>query len=429
MRSRSCASARPGSRRRALPFAAALVLAFAAALACAAPAWAIDARSGDAVVVSGETIHDDLYVSGSSVRVDGLVNGNVFAAGQSVTIEGTVTGSVFAAGQNVLVSGHVGGTVLAAGQSVNSNASIGRDLIAAGSQVTIAEEGSVANDLAMAGAQALSAAPVGRNVWASGGGVSVDAAVGGDVNAQADQLSLGRGVVVEGDMTYTSDKGVALAPGASVKGTTVHKFPKPEREAGRPASLVGAFAARAITWIRGVIGLAVFGLLAVLPFQDFGRRASATLGAKPLPSIGLGLAFLFIAPVVALMVFALGLFSGGSWIGLFGLAIYAMAIAVGYEVGALWVGSFVLGRLLSKPDIHPGWGVLAGVLIVSILAIIPFLGGLVTFVATLFGLGALVLTVAGRWAPPAPVAEAGPPPAPGTGPPPASEAEPPPAAV
>lgn len=413
MRSRSCASAHPGSRRRTVSFAVALALAFVAALACAAaPAWAIDARSGDAVVVSGETINDDLYLSGSSVRVDAIVNGNVFAAGQSVTIEGTVTGSVFAAGQNVLVSGHVGGTVIAAGQSVNSNASIGRDLIAAGSQVTIAEEGSVANDLAMAGAQALVAGPVGRNVWASGSGVSVDAAVGGDVNVQAEQLSLGRGSVVEGDMTYTSDKGVALSPGASVKGTTVHKFPEPERQTVRPAGLVGAFAARALAWIRGVIGLSIFGLLVVLPFQDFGRRASATLGTRPLPSIGLGLAFLFIAPVVGLMVFVFGLFAGGSWIGLFGLALYAMAVAVGYEIGALWVGGFVLSRLLSKPDVHPGWGVLAGVLIISILAIVPLLGGLITFVAMLFGLGAVVLTVAARWAPPpGAVAEAGPPPA------------------
>jgi hypothetical protein len=164
---------------------------------------------------------------------------------------------------------------------------------------------------------------------------------------------------------------------------------------------VTAFAARALAWIRGVIGLSIFGLLVVLPFQDFGRRASETLGTRPLPSIGLGLAFMFVAPVVAIMVFAFGLFAGGSWIGLFGLALYAMAIAVGYEIGALWVGSFVLSRLLSKPDIHPGWGVLAGVLIISILAIIPLLGGLITFVAMLFGLGALVLTVAARWAPPA----------------------------
>jgi cytoskeletal protein CcmA (bactofilin family) len=407
------------------------MLTCTAALAgLAAPAWAIDARSGDAVVVSGETINDDLYLSGSSVRVDGFVNGNVFAAGQSVTIEGTVTGSVVAAGQNVLVTGHVGGTVIAAGQTVNSAASIGRDLVAAGSQVTVAEEGSVANDLAMAGAQTLVAAPVGRNVWASGSGVSLDAAVGGDVNAQAEQLSLGRGAVVEGDMSYTSDKGVALAPGASVKGTTTHKFPeKREGTERRSGGLLGAFAARALAWIRGLIGLAIFGLLVVLPFQDSMRRASTTLGTKPLPSIGLGLAFLFIAPVVALMVFVFGLFSGGSWIGLFGLALYAMAIAVGYEVGALWVGTFVLGRLLSKPDVHPGWGVLAGVLVISILAIVPFLGGLITFVATLFGLGALVLTVAARWAPPAVAAEAGPPPAPGTGPPPAPEAAPPPASV
>lgn len=397
-------------------------LALAAVFACAAaPAWAIDARSGDAVVVSGEAIDDDLYLSGSSVRVDGLVNGNVFAAGQSVSIEGTVTGSVFAAAQNVLIGGHVGGSVVAVGQSVHSNASVGRDLVAAGSQVTVAEEGSVANDLAMAGAQALVAGPVGRNVWASGSGVSLDAAVGGDLNAQAEQLSLGRGAVVEGDMTYTSARDAALAPGASVKGRTVHRLPEKEEGTDKRATgLLGAFIARAIAWIRGVIGLSIFGLLVILPFQDFGRRAKATMGAKPLPSIGLGLAFAFVAPVVALMVFLFGLFAGGAWIGLFGLALYAMAIAVGYEVGALWVGSFVLGRVLAKPDIHPGWGVLAGVLIISILAIVPFLGGLITFVAMLFGLGALVLTVAARWAPPVESAITGPAAGPEGGAPPAT---------
>ncbi len=119
-------------------------------------------------------------------------------------------------------------------------------------------------------------------------------------------------------------------------------------------------------------------------------------------------------PVVALAVFVLGLVVGG-WALSLALALLAIAAAVGYVLAALFVGRMGLG-LLGRPEVHPLLALLVGLVVLTAVGLVPFLGGLVDVAAVVFGLGALTLSLFRSWrsSTPAAVTTAGAPAVPGT---------------
>ena len=98
-------------------------------------------------------------------------------------------------------------------------------------------------------------------------------------------------------------------------------------------------------------------------------------------------------PIVAIIAFVIGLIVGGWWLALAALALYAIALAVGYVLAGYFVGSRGVA-LAFRQQVHPLLSLLAGLVVLTLVALIPFLGGLVTLVAGVFGLGALTLALA-----------------------------------
>jgi hypothetical protein len=142
--------------------------------------------------------------------------------------------------------------------------------------------------------------------------------------------------------------------------------------------------------IRGFIGLAALGILLVLAFPRAAATTAATVQVQWAASLGLGFALLVGIPVLALVVFGLGLVVGGWWIGLMLLSLYAGLAVIGYLAFAEWLG--LTSLRLSKAPARPVWALLLGLLILGLATIIPVLGALVVFGAIVFGIGAVALT-------------------------------------
>jgi hypothetical protein len=83
-------------------------LVLLAVLLVVPPAWGMESRSGDQVVIgSDEVIDDDLYVTANEVVVEGIIRGDLIAFGSSITVDGTVEADLIAAGQSVQIGGTV----------------------------------------------------------------------------------------------------------------------------------------------------------------------------------------------------------------------------------------------------------------------------------------------------------------------------------
>ncbi len=365
-------------------------LALLALLAALAPSLALAAqpRAGESVVVAAdETVDDDLYLFGGTITVDGAVKGDVVAAGGTITLAGPVDGDVLVAGGTTTIAGPVHGSIRVASGQARLNGAVDKDVMAAGGSVVLNQPARVGRDLYVGGGSTVVNGAVGRNLVASAGTLVLNGTVGGSVSADVGELRLEPGAQVRGDLRYQSPRPAAIAAGASVAGTTAYQ----PRESGQPELANPAFWI-VVGWLRLLVGTFVLGLALVLLFPHFGQRASDTLFAAPGASAGLGCVLLAGVPLLALIVFGVGIVIGGWWLGLLALALYLVALALGYVLFGLAVGRWILGRL-QPGGLHLVWPLLLGLVLLTLLTLVPVLGALVSLAAIWLGLGALALAL------------------------------------
>jgi cytoskeletal protein CcmA (bactofilin family) len=366
-------------------YAAAVAVALATTvLALPATAHALDLRQGRTVVVpASQTINDDVYAFGSTVQIDGTVNGDVVAAGGTVIVSGHVSGSVFAGGGTVRITGTVGGSVRAGGGDVEVDGTVANDMLLSGGQVRVGSAAKVGRDAALAGGTILLAAPVGRNADLSGGTAEVDGTVNGYARIAADTITLGPASRVGGDFEYWSDSKPTVS--GTVVGKTIAHPAERTRSARAGFDPLGAL----FGWVRSLVGWVLFGILFVLVLPSALERSERRLTAAPWQSLGVGFAVMIVPIVLFLPVFLILLLFGGSWIPVAALNVLWLLMSGGFIVGSLWIGSWI-GSRMSKPPAMM-LAMLLGVLVVSIVGIVPFLGWLAAFAVTLFGTGSLAL--------------------------------------
>jgi cytoskeletal protein CcmA (bactofilin family) len=377
-------------------------LALAPVLLALAPvaAQAADLRQGqDVTIPAGTTVTDDLYAGAGTVTVDGTIAGSLIAAGGNVHVSGTVQRDVMVTGGTVTISGPVMGSVRMAGGTLTLSGPVTEDVVAAGGTLDVVPGATIGRDLVVAGGTATVTGDVGRDLTVSVGTLDLRGRVERNVRAEVTNLRLESGASVGGNLDYASNNAAQIDSGATVSGAVKHS---PASFGAQPTAAQRATDA-VIGWIRTVVGLFALGLLVLLPFGAFGRRASDTIGRAPWASLGWGLAVLVGVPIAAGIVFVLGLLVGGWPLSLAALALLAIATAIGYVLTALFVGRTGF-RLLGHPEVHPLLALLVGLAVLAAVGLIPFLGGLVGLAAVVLGLGALTLTLFRSWRGPAPAA-------------------------
>jgi len=350
-------------------------------------AAAADLRQGaDVTVGPSETVNDDIYAGAGTISIQGTVNGNVIAGGGTITVSGNVTHDVIVGGGTINVTGRVGGSIIAAGGNLTLNGPVAQDIVVTGGTIDVGSGGTIGRDLVVAGGTATVSAPVERRVQMTAGSLTLRNHVGGDVRGTVDRLTLD-GAQIGGNLDYTSNNQVKLINGARVAGTTTRQTPTDQRGAVAGNGFIG--------WLRGLIGIFALGLLFLLLLPGPSTRAIDTLRAQPWASLGIGAVILVVPPIVALIVFIVGIFIGGWWLGLLLIPLWFLALAVGYVVSGFLLGRLIFARL--------GWGgyhdviaLLGGLAVLTVAGLIPVLGGLVGLAALIFGAGALALTVTQR---------------------------------
>ena len=372
-----------------------LVVALAACAAIFATpvaAHAMVLRQGQTVTVRpDETINDDLYAFGSNVSIEGTVNGDVIAAGQSVSITGHVSGGVFAAGQTVIVSGPIAGSVRAAGQSVQVSGKTDGDALLAGSSVSLLSQGAVGRDLAIGASDITVLGAVGRNLDVAGSTVSLGGTVGGNARVQGSSIKVLPTGRIEGALDYYSNAKPQVA--GTVAGTITGHAP-PKANSGRAAAAGSAGALGVfwliVAWVQGLVGMVLFGLVLLLAIPTSMKKSVDAVVIRPWPSLGFGCLTVAVVPAIAFVIFLLGLLVGGWWIAFILLMLYGVALIVASIVGALAFGTVTIGR--ARRPAHPIWLMIFGLAAIWIVGLVPLVGWLAGFVATLFGLGGLVIT-------------------------------------
>jgi hypothetical protein len=211
------------------------------------------------------------------------------------------------------------------------------------------------------------------------GDVSISGTVTGDVTSFNGDVTVASGARIGGDLVTQSAPSVASE--AAIEG---------DRRRVDTDVITGRFTwiSQFAVWVAVSVSILVLGVLLLL----FAPRAAESVALAAVErvgaSIGWGVGLFFGLPLVAViaLITIVGIpFGLGTLLGL------ALIYSLGYTASC-----FALGRALLKPPTSRYLAFLAGWAIVRVASLIPFVSGLVWFVAVVYGLGVLAVAVRRR---------------------------------
>ena len=336
-----------------------------------------------------EIIDGNFIKAGNIIDINGSVNGDVIVAGNSIRISGAVAGDVIAAGNSITITGPVSGSVRVAGSTVQINGRVEHNVWAVGSTVALGSESSVGWDVYTAGGSVEVRGPLGGNLWVGAGTVVVASEIGKAVTASVDKegtVVLYPTAVVKGNLTYraASDQQLVVKEGATVSGETTRQ---PLPVSGQNAKhLLGA--AYFFWKIVGLFGLLVIGLVLLALAPKKLLEINQEMVKRPWPSLGWGAVYFIVTPVVVvlLLVTLIGIPLALIILALYGISLCVSKVLAGFTLGMLLVTQ--TGKAAYKGSLV--WPLALGLVAVTLLSMIPFLGWAIKFILVLWALGALV---------------------------------------
>ena len=316
----------------------------------AAPGLAVaESRVGSTVTVGPDETVDGLEVAAATVVVHGTVNGNLDGVAADVRIadSGVVTGDVNVAAASLTIDGEVQGSV------------------SAGVATFVVGDTGV----------------VGGSVDVGAASATFAGQVDGDVTVGADTILLTDGAVLAGNLRYDGD--LTQRGGASVAGDVVR-----DDSIGQTtfefSPIPAGFGA-----IYGLLANLVLGAALLLVFPGTTRKVASTVADQPARAGAFGLVTLVAVPVV---LFALALTIVGIPLTILGAVLFALVAWIATVYGWFATARWTLGRL----DVDNDWAALVvGLVAAAIVGFVPILGGILSFVVFLVGLGALALVLDG----------------------------------
>ena len=409
-------------------------------------ALAFDGRSADRVVIeSGEVINEDLYITAREVIVDGTINGDLLAAGESVVINGKVTGDLWAAGRTVTLNGEVGDDVFAAAAVVTlgSEARVVDDAFTAAASVESAAGSQVGGTLFIGAFQGLVSGQVAEDLFSGSSRLRIEGTIQGDakiaINNTDDSytpgpwmfgpdtpsmpsvpsgLTFGKDAEIAGLLEYTSPLAISIPSG--IAAAVQHQLPPVDAQVSKEISSNDGPDSFVLDTLRRLVALLLVGLLLARLVPAWIMNPAARLQARPWPSLGMGMLSLIIAPfallaglaLVILVAVLVGALTLGELVGaVLGVGLPALALLtaafflmLGYlpqAIIAFLGGRWILQRTRPASADNIYWALLVGLVVLGILMSVPVLGGLLSFLVILAGLGALVLLFLDRRAQPA----------------------------
>lgn len=345
-------------------------------LALSLPMFAMDRRHGEFVTVAAnETVDDTLLATGNTVVVEGVVNGDLLVLAQDLEVRGNVKGDVVSLAKRTVISGTVEGRIFDCSRSMELDGELGHSLYYWGQSLRVERRAHVGEGI-VAGGNISIEGEVKRSATLYGE-VEVSGAVGRDLLMAGRSLTLTNAARVGGNVTARVHqlKEVHIADGASISGKRDIQLHVRKNQFTR-----ARFYLHQVVWLAAAM---LVGWLGLALFPGFFQACTQAVGSG-WRSAGIGLGVLAGIPV-AIVVVAITLV--GIPISLMLLAVYLAAI----YLAKLWVGA-LLGRILLKPAgfTKGDWllGLLVGLVILTIVGFIPYLGGLVRLVVVCLGLGA-----------------------------------------
>ena len=373
-------------RSNAASVGAILLIATSANVFVPQPAHALELRSdeeGMLIVEASETIDDTLLIAASTVRIEGHVTGTVVAAAQSIEVLGRIDGNLIAAAQNISISGSVGELLIGTSSSLDvEGAKIGGDIIYAGERISIDDDSEVGGNGVVAGARMALDGDLAKDLYVFTELAEIRGTVGRSLEAFANRIWLKDNAHIKGDLRWRSDNPQSLEQDdtARVDGEITQLDMPDELRNRSPYTTIEFYLWQLAQFVSAVL----VGLVLLWLFPGI-RNLSIGSGGEALKSVGIGLVLVLSMPMIALILaitiigLPFGIITFISWV----VGIYVAKVAIGLFLGYMMMAD-------SDSRILP---IVAGMAAMIVAVNIPWIGGVISFLITVLGLGILAMAV------------------------------------
>jgi hypothetical protein len=306
------------------------------------------------------TIKLPVFMSGEIQTVDKPIDGDLMIAGGQIKINSNIGGNVYVGGGQIEIGGVINGNLLVAGGTITISGKVLKNVIVGGGQIIIDNK-----------------ADIGGYVLAGGRKVDLLGNFAGPVKIGARDLMVGEKAVINGNLEadVVSADVAQTSKIVGEKKIQIHEIKQSEKQ----TNLLYKFA----------LGRAIFSFLSKLVLvlilvKLFGQKIINIDTKKSFWSnLGWGLIVLVVTPFLMLMLLitVIGIPLSGII-----LSLYLLFLTLSGIVTSIIVGNYVSqkGYIKTKNLYFQGF---IGLLLLTLLGLIPFVGGLVKIIILLFGLG------------------------------------------
>lgn len=315
---------------------------------------------------------NDVYLNSDNITIDYIVDGNLFVCANTVTINSQIGGDAFILAKNVIIGekGYVFNNLFAISNSVEIKGVV-YDVYALAKNLTIAK-GYVYRDLKTSCNTLNINGVIGRNAFINCS----------NINFNTDENTNG---IIYGNLNYKAKSEFSI-PENVINGTVNYT----------PAEISSEKSVQAII-ANYILNLGCFlafilivWLVCVLLAPKFLENTNNYVGKKTLSILGTGLLTIIVVPIACIILILLQLTSG---VSLFLLALYILALIVSTALFTITANNYICSKLKINKNLGIfGMLIISGI-IIWILTQIPYIGGLISLIVTVLGLGILITSI------------------------------------
>ena len=315
---------------------------------------------------------EDNFIANDNVKLKKSFNHSTFIAGNKVEVSSEIEGINFTACNDITMHNKQD-YLFAAGNNIHLEEVTSKDTFVAGSSITITD--SSIRDLYAAASKVRIDSNIEGNVYIGANSVIINKEINGNVHIAAEEIRIGKNASIKGTLSYPEDAKISIAKEENIKKIKTYKANTKEKE----KTIVSKITDK----VYSTLSLLVIGilLLIVLPkfFDTIGKKKENELGKNILIGfLGLiGIPLFSLLTIISIIGLPLGIISFVLYI----IFIYLSIIP----------SSYYFGKLLIKDKIENNYLILTiSLFAISLLELIPILGGFVSLICTITGLGLML---------------------------------------
>lgn len=322
--------------------------------------------------INAKSYIKDLFQAGEKVTIDNKMDGTSFIAGDKIGVNETINGIGFIAGNEIEINAPQE-YLFGLGTKININKDIEKDLFLFSSTINI--DSNIKRDAYIAGELVKVNGTINRNIYIYGTEVNLNGSFNGNVVIYGTIINIDENTKISGTLKYNKD---AIIEGLNddVK-TKTYEIPE------QNISFKDYIANFITTYIHITLLAIVLVFISENLFKSSLKQTDKLNSKNVAILCGKGFVILIGVPIIAMMLLFSGAFISVGVVGglIYGILVYISQIFTGYLIANL------LDKKYFKKNMNSYLLVIIGLFIINVLGVVPYIGGAISFLSTLLGLG------------------------------------------